>query len=49
MQQNPYEEGYEAVQAALDLNAGNDVPSEILIPIDIVTSDNVDDFRYLFE
>jgi ribose transport system substrate-binding protein len=49
VQQNPYQEGYEAVRAALEMHAGNDVPSEILIPIDIVTSENVDDFRYLFE
>lgn len=49
IQQNPYQEGYEAVRASLDLIAGEDVPSEILIPIDIVTDENVDEFRYLFE
>lgn len=49
IQQNPYQEGYEAVRASLDLIAGEDVAGEILIPIDIVTDENVDDFRYLFE
>lgn len=49
VQQNPYQEGYEAVRVALDLLAGEDVQDEILIPIDIVTEENVDDFRYLFE
>lgn len=49
VQQNPYQEGFEAVVASLDLIAGEDVPSEILIPIDIVTDENVDDFRSLFE
>ena len=49
VQQNPYQEGYEAVRASLGLIAGEDVASEILIPIDIVTDENVDDFRYLFE
>lgn len=49
VQQNPYQEGYEAVRAALDLMAGDEVGMEVLIPIDIVTADNVDAFRYLFE
>jgi ribose transport system substrate-binding protein len=49
VQQNPYQEGYEAVEVSLALLAGEDVPEETLIPIDIVTTDNVDDFRSLFE
>ncbi|MDF1521187.1 MAG: substrate-binding domain-containing protein [Trueperaceae bacterium] len=49
VQQNPYQEGFEAVRASLEMIAGNEVGLEILIPIDIVTVDNVDDFRYLFE
>lgn len=49
VQQSPYNEGYEAVRAALAMIAGDEVAVEILIPIDIVTSENVDDFRYLFE
>lgn len=49
VQQNPYQEGFEAVRASLEMIAGNEVAVEILIPIDIVTADNVDDFRYLFE
>ncbi len=49
VQQNPYQEGFQAVVASLDLIAGDDVAGEILIPIDIVTDENVDDFRSLFE
>ncbi|MEM7737638.1 MAG: substrate-binding domain-containing protein [Deinococcota bacterium] len=49
VQQNPYQEGYEAVEVSLALLAGDDVAEEVLIPIDIVTTDNVDDFRSLFE
>ncbi len=49
VQQNPYQEGYEAVRVSLELLDGADVPGELLIPIDIVTDENVDEFRYLFE
>jgi ribose transport system substrate-binding protein len=49
VQQDPYQEGYEAVRASLDLIAGKDVEDEILIPIAMVTDENVDDFRHLFE
>jgi len=49
VQQNPYQEGFEAVRASLEMIAGNEVGLEVLIPIDIVTAENVDDFRYLFE
>lgn len=49
IQQNPYEEGYQAVLASLKLAAGETVPEETLIPITIVTKENVDQFRSLFE
>lgn len=49
VQQNPYQEGYEAVRALLAINDGEDVEEEILIPVDIVTQENADDFRELFE
>jgi len=49
VQQNPYQEGYEAVVALLALLDGEMIPEEILIPIDIVTTDNLDQFRGLFE
>lgn len=49
VQQNPYQEGYEAVVALLALVDGEMIPEEILIPIDIVTTENLDQFRGLFE
>ena len=49
VQQNPYQEGYEAVRASLSLTEGEEVEEEILIPVEIVTQENVDDFRSLFE
>lgn len=49
VQQNPYQEGYEAVRVSLDIIAGEDVSDEILIPVEIVTDENVDEFRSLFE
>ena len=49
VQQNPYQEGYEAVRASLSLIEGEEVEEEILIPVEIVTQENVDDFRSLFE
>ena len=49
VQQNPYQEGYEAVSASLKLIEGGEVQEEVLIPIEIVTDENVDNFRSLFE
>lgn len=49
VQQNPYEEGYQAVLASMKLANGESVPEETLIPITIVTKANVDQYRSLFE
>lgn len=49
VQQNPYEEGYQAVLASMKLANGEDVPEETLIPITIVTKANVDQYRSLFQ
>ena len=49
VQQDPYQEGYEAVRASIALANGESVEGQILIPITIVTQDNVDEFRELFE
>ena len=49
VQQDPYQEGYEAVRATLALANGESIEEQILIPITIVTQDNVDEFRELFE
>lgn len=49
VQQDPYQEGYQAVLSALKLKAGEKVPTEILIPTTIVTRENVDKYRALFK
>lgn len=49
IQQDPYQEGVVAVESAISLVNGEDVPAEILIPVTIVTTENIDDFRSLFE
>ena len=48
VQQDPYQEGYQGVVNALKILKGEKVPEEIIIPITIVTKDNVDQFRALF-
>jgi len=48
VQQDPYAEGKLAVENALAMIAGEPVPSEITVPVTIVTPGNVDDFRGLF-
>jgi ribose transport system substrate-binding protein len=49
VQQDPYQEGYAAVETLLKLIAGETVEEEVLIPIAIVTPENLADFRGLFE
>lgn len=49
VQQDPKKEGTRAVEALMGLLNGEEVPSDIDIPITIVTQENVDDFRSLFE
>lgn len=49
VQQDPYQEGYAAVETLLKLIAGESVEEEVLIPIAIVTPENLADFRGLFE
>ena len=49
VQQDPYQEGYEAVRATIALANGESIEKQILIPITIVTQDNVAEFRGLFE
>lgn len=49
VQQDPYGEGVAAVEAAMTLIEGGSVDPVVYIPIDIVTSDNVDDYRGMFE
>lgn len=49
VQQNPRAEGKTAVEFSVDLINGNEVPETENIPITIVTDENVDQFRSLFE
>lgn len=48
VQQDPKTEGYEAVKAALTLIEGGTVESFIDVPIVIVTKDNVEPYRAIF-
>ncbi|WP_054637308.1 substrate-binding domain-containing protein [Thalassobacillus sp. C254] len=49
LQQHPDEYGASAIESAHALLNGEEVEAEIDIPASIVTEENVDDFRYLFE
>ena len=49
IQQDPAAMGAAAVEALLKLSDGEEVESEISVPVTIVTTENVDDFRSLFE
>ena len=49
VQQDPYGEGVAAVEAAMTLIEGGSVDPVVYIPIDIVTSENVDEYRGMFE
>ncbi len=49
VQQDPFEEGRQGVLASLKLIAGEKIPEEILVPVTIVTDENLDDFRSLFK
>lgn len=48
IQQDAYQQGYQAVVAALKLHRGEVVPEETFVPITIVTRANVDRFDHLF-
>ncbi|OLS38371.1 sugar ABC transporter substrate-binding protein [Alkalihalophilus pseudofirmus] len=49
LQQHPYEFGAEAVKASKQLIEGEEVESQINVPVSIVTKENVDEYRSLFE
>ncbi|MBY6411537.1 substrate-binding domain-containing protein [Rhodococcus sp. BP-252] len=49
VQQNTFEFGYEAMNAAIDLGCGREAPADIPVPTQIVTPDNVDDYLYYLE
>ncbi|MEW6637963.1 MAG: substrate-binding domain-containing protein [Actinomycetota bacterium] len=49
VQQDPYTEGVRAVESVMRLIEGEDVQENIDVPITIVTEENVDEYRELFE
>ncbi len=49
VQQDPYTEGVEAVNAVMKLKAGEKVKKFIDVPITIVTKENVDKYRDMFK
>lgn len=49
LQQHPYEFGAEGVKAAKKLVEGEAVEKQINVPVSIVTKENVDEFRSMFE
>ena len=49
VQQNTFEFGYEAMNAAIDLGCGRTAPADIPVPTQIVTPANVGDYMYYLE
>jgi len=49
VQQNPYQEGVEAVGALVKLSRGEEVPSFINVPVEFVTKDNIGKYRAAFQ
>ena len=49
VQQNTFEFGYEAMNAAIDLACGRDAPKDVPVPTQIVTPENVRDYLYYLE
>lgn len=49
VQQDTFEFGYRAMSAAIDLACANPVPRDNPVPIQIVTPQNVDQYRYYLE
>jgi ribose transport system substrate-binding protein len=49
VQQNPYQEGVEAIGALVKLTRGQTVPSFINVPVEFVTKENIDKYRPQFQ
>lgn len=49
VQQNSFEFGYQAMNAAIDLVCGRPAPKNVPVPIQIVTPDNVADYQYYLQ
>jgi ribose transport system substrate-binding protein len=49
VQQNPYQEGVEAIDALVKLSQGKEVPSFINVPVEFVTTENLEKYRPVFK
>ena len=49
VQQNPYQEGVEAIDALVKLSQGKEVPSFINVPVEFVTTENIEKYRPAFK
>ena len=49
VQQNPYQEGVEAIDALVKLSQGKEVPSFINVPVEFVTAENLEKYRPAFK
>jgi ribose transport system substrate-binding protein len=49
VQQNPYQEGVEAIDALVKLAQGNEPPSFINVPVEFVTKENLEKYRAAFK
>jgi ribose transport system substrate-binding protein len=49
VQQNPYQEGVEAIDALVKLSQGKEVPSFINVPVEFVTTENLEKYRPAFK
>jgi ribose transport system substrate-binding protein len=49
VQQNPYQEGVEAIDALVTLTQGKELPSFINVPVEFVTTENIEKYRPAFK
>jgi ribose transport system substrate-binding protein len=49
VQQNPYQEGVEAIDALIKLSRSEEVPAFINVPVEFVTKENVEKYRAAFK
>jgi ribose transport system substrate-binding protein len=49
VQQNPYQEGMEAIDALVKLSQGQELPAFINVPVEFVTTENLEKYRPAFK
>jgi ribose transport system substrate-binding protein len=49
VQQNPYQEGVEAIDALVKLSQGKELPAFINVPVEFVTTENIEKYRPAFK